>query len=148
MRIALYLRLSVPDGDLGRDNKDESNSIENQRELLMSYLTRRGDLYSPGADEVTEFVDDGYSGTNFERPSFKRMIWDAKRGKIDIILIKDFSRLGRDYIAVGDYMEQVFPLLGVRLISVNNGYDSKNGPASSLEVELTNLVNTLYSRDL
>lgn len=76
------------------------------------------------------------------------MIEDAKRKKIQAILVKDFSRLGRNYITVGDYIEQIFPLLGIRLISVNDGYDSKADPAGSLESSFTNLVNTLYSRDI
>ena len=84
----LYLRLSIADGDLGKDNKDESNSIDNQRTLLVNFVQDRDDL----SDEYIEYVDDGYSGTNFERPAFKRMIEDAKTGKIfhdlaEIILV-------------------------------------------------------------
>ena len=78
----LYLRLSIADGDLGKDNKDESNSIDNQRTLLVNFVQDRDDL----SDEYIEYVDDGYSGTNFERPAFKRMIEDAKTGKIDTII--------------------------------------------------------------
>ena len=96
LKNALYLRLSLADGDLGKNNKDESNSIENQRTLLVNFLQDRDDL----ADEYIEYVDDGYTGTNFERPEFKRMIEDAKSGKIDTIIVKDFSRFGRDYIGV------------------------------------------------
>ena len=96
LKNALYLRLSLADGDLGKNNKDESNSIENQRTLLVNFLQDRDDL----ADEYIEYVDDGYTGTNFERPEFKRMIEDAKAGKIDTIIVKDFSRFGRDYIGV------------------------------------------------
>lgn len=147
MNIAFYLRLSIADGDLEKGIKDESNSIENQRRLLWTYLQDSG-MYSPETDTVTEYVDDGYSGTNFNRPSFNKLIEDVKRGKIHTILIKDFSRLGRDYITVGDYIEQIFPLLGIRLISVNNGYDSVDTPTVSLDMEVTNLVNTLYSRDI
>ena len=148
MNFALYLRLSVSDGDLGGARKDESNSIENQRRLLRVYLKEHQELFDPFEDTITEYADDGYSGTNFDRPSFKRMIEDAKRKKIQAILVKDFSRLGRNYITVGDYIEQIFPLLGIRLISVNDGYDSKTDPAGSLDSVLTNLVNTLYSRDI
>ena len=79
----LYLRLSIADGDLGKDNKDESNSIDNQRTLLVNFVQDRDDL----SDEYIEYVDDGYSGTNFERPAFKRMIEDAKTGKIDTIIL-------------------------------------------------------------
>ena len=111
LKNALYLRLSLADGDLGKNNKDESNSIENQRTLLVNFLQDRDDL----ADEYIEYVDDGYTGTNFERPEFKRMIEDAKAGKIDTIIVKDFSRFGRDYLEVGFYIEYIFPLLQIRL---------------------------------
>ena len=89
LKNALYLRLSLADGDLGKNNKDESNSIENQRTLLVNFLQDRDDL----SDEYIEYVDDGYTGTNFERPEFKRMIEDAKSGKIDTIIVKDFPDL-------------------------------------------------------
>ena len=118
--LAFYLRLSMADGDLGKDNKDESNSIENQRLLLQSYVEASDEFEG----EATEYIDDGYTGTNFRRPAFQRMIEDAKKGKIHTILVKDLSRLGRDYIGVGDYLEQIFPVLGIRFIAVNTNYDS------------------------
>lgn len=83
--IALYLRLSMADGDLGKDNKDESNSIENQRLLLKSYVADHPEL----SGELREYMDDGYTGTNFERPGFKQMIEDARHGNIQVILVKD-----------------------------------------------------------
>ena len=137
----LYLRLSIADGDLGKDNKDESNSIDNQRTLLVNFVQDRDDL----SDEYIEYVDDGYSGTNFERPAFKRMIEDAKTGKIDTIIVKDFSRFGRDYIGVGDYLEQVLPILGIRFISLNNNYDSNDylGKTMGIDMAIHNLVNNL-----
>lgn len=146
MELAFYLRLSQADGDLGENNKDESNSIENQRMLLQDYVASQEDL----PNEALEYVDDGYSGTNFDRPGFAQLIEDAKQGRFHVILVKDFSRLGRDYIKVGDYLEQIFPLLGIRFIAVNSNYDSKNftGKTMGLEMSITNLVNTLYSRDL
>ena len=142
MIIAFYLRLSIADGDLDKDNKDESNSIENQRILLQSYL-----LTMELSDaEVVEYIDDGYSGLNFNRPAFGRMIEDAKNGKVDMILVKDLSRLGRDYIGVGDYLEQIFPVLGIRFVAVNSHYDSNNyiGRTMGLEMSMGNLINTLY----
>lgn len=146
MKIAFYLRLSIADGDLGKNEKDESNSIENQRLLLQSYLT----MMEMPEDNIAEYVDDGYSGLNFNRPSFQRMIEDAKQGKIDTILVKDLSRLGRDYIGVGDYLEQIFPVLGVRFIAVNSNYDSNKyiGKTMGLEMSIGNLINTLYCKDL
>lgn len=144
--IALYLRLSMADGDLGKDGKDESNSIENQRAILQDFIERRDDV----SGEVIEYVDDGYSGTNFDRPAFKSMVNDMKKGQIDTMLTKDLSRLGRNYIEVGDYMEQIFPLLGVRYIAVNSNYDSNDyiGNTIGLEMSVMNLVNSLYSKDL
>lgn len=146
MANGLYLRLSIADGDLGKENKDESNSIDNQRLLLVNFITDREDM----SDEYIEYVDDGYSGTNFDRPAFKKMIEDAKAGKIDTVIVKDFSRFGRDYIGVGDYLEQVFPLLGIRFISLNNNYDSKEyiGKTMGLDMAINNLVNNLYSKDI
>ena len=146
MKIAFYLRLSIADGDLGKNEKDESNSIENQRLLLQSYLT----MMEMPEDNIAEYVDDGYSGLNFNRPSFQRMIEDAKQGKIDTILVKDLARLGRDYIGVGDYLEQIFPVLGVRFIAVNSNYDSNKyiGKTMGLEMSIGNLINTLYCKDL
>ena len=144
--IAFYLRLSMSDGDLGKDNKDESNSIENQRLLLQSYLDANDDM----PNEAVEYVDDGYTGTNFKRPAFQRMIEDAKKGKIHTIIVKDLSRLGRDYIGVGDYLDQIFPVLGIRFIALNSNYDSNKyiGKTMGLDVAVSNLVNTLYSRDI
>ena len=142
----LYLRLSLSDGDLGKDNKDESNSIENQRILLKEFVESQEDL----CQECVEYVDDGYSGTNFERPAFKQMIEDAKTGKIKTVIVKDFSRFGRDYIGVGDYLEQVFPILGIRFIALNNNYDSNDyvGKTMGLDMAVSNLVNNLYSKDI
>ena len=114
--IAIYLRVSLADGDLGINEKDESNSIENQRLLILEYLKANNSI----AGNVLEYVDDGYTGTNFDRPGFIRMIEDAKKGVIKVIVVKDLSRLGRDYIAVGDYIEQIFPMLGIRFIAINN----------------------------
>jgi DNA invertase Pin-like site-specific DNA recombinase len=146
MTIAYYLRLSMADGDLGKDHKDESNSIENQRLLLEKFVASRDDL----SGDVKEYIDDGYTGTNFNRPAFTQMIEDAKTGKIQMILVKDLSRLGRDYIGVGDYMEQIFPVLGIRFIAVNSFYDSADyeGKTMGLEMSISNLVNSLYSKDL
>lgn len=164
-QVAFYLRLSLADGDLG-DGKDESNSIENQRALLRDYLLRQIKREGEPLDDripieensllcdylasVTEYVDDGYTGLNFNRPGFKRMIEDAAKRRINTILVKDTSRLGRDYIEVGDYMEQIFPRLGIRLIAVNMGYDSEShrGSLMGLEAGMTNLIYSEYSRDL
>lgn len=144
-KIAIYLRLSLADGDLKKGSKDESNSIENQRMLLHDYIGKQEDLFG----EIVEYVDDGYTGTNFNRPAFQKMIVDLKQGDIKVIMVKDLSRLGRDYIGVGDYIEQIFPLMGVRFIAVSNSFDSMklNNGTPGIEVAVSNLVNNMYSRD-
>lgn len=144
--IALYMRLSIADEDTVSGHKDESNSIENQRAILMDYIKRTG--WSD--EEIYEYIDDGFSGTNFERPGFKKMIHDMKHGKIRVLLTKDLSRLGRNYVEVGDYMEQIFPMLGIRYIAVNSHYDSDRfiGKTSGIDMGLMNLVNSFYSKDL
>ena len=143
MANGLYLRLSIADGDLGKENKDESNSIDNQRSLLVNFITDREDM----SDEYIEYVDDGYSGTNFDRPAFKKMIEDAKAGKIDTVIVKDFSRFGRDYLEVGNYLEFVFPAMGMRFISVNDNYDSDRnfGVTGGMDVAYKNLICLLYT---
>jgi len=135
-----YLRLSSEDGD-----KAESNSITNQRELIGLYLKSRPDLM-----QVEEYVDDGYSGTNFDRPAFKRMMDDVQRGKINCIIVKDLSRLGRNYIEMGRMLERVFPSLGVRFIAINDNYDNINSESDSdgIIVPFKNLLNDAYCRDI
>lgn len=144
--IAFYLRLSIADGDIDKNNKEESNSIENQRLLLQTYMDAQNELKG----EICEYVDDGYSGMNFDRPEFQRMLSDIKKGKVHIILLKDLSRLGRNYIEVGDYLEQIFPVLGVRVIAVNSRYDSNDyiGQSVGFDITISNLVNHFYSRDI
>ncbi len=163
-QIAFYFRLSMADGDFGRGEKDESNSIENQRLLLREYVGRiimnsmdeeydeayMENIINTYLEAIPEYIDDGYSGTNFDRPAFKRMIEDAKKKQIHTIIVKDTSRLGRDYIEVGDYMEQIFPLLGIRFIAVNSNYDGNNyrNTTQGFETSIMNLVNAEYSKDL
>ena len=127
--IAVYLRLSMADGDLGVDGKDESNSIDNQRSIINDYINRKGDLDG----EVIEYIDDGFSGTNFNRPAFTKLLEDMKAGKVNVVITKDLSRLGRNYIEVGDYMEQIFPTLGVR-------YMRRSGKAAFLLPVVLRLV--------
>lgn len=145
--IASYKRISLSDGDLGIDGKDESNSIENQKSLIDEYIAARQEFEGV---PVLEFVDDGYSGTNFDRPGFQGMMESVRRGEVDTIIVKDLSRFGRNYIGVGEYLEQIFPVLGVRFIAINNYYDSSKhiGTTMGLDVAVSNLVNTMYSRDV
>ncbi len=139
-KVAAYLRLSRDDGD-----KQESDSIRNQRELIKEYLSKHKNL-----QYVDEYIDDGYSGTSFERPSFQRLMEDVKERKINCIIVKDLSRLGRNYIETGRYIEQVFPLLGVRFISILDHYDSaeKDSASDWLVVPFKNLINDAYARDI
>lgn len=136
--IAKYLRLSLEDGDLD-DIKDESNSISNQRKLLDFKIAQFPEFQEA---KVLEFVDDGFSGTSFERPGVQKLLRLAKEGKINCIVIKDFSRWGRDYITVSDYLEQIFPFLQIRVISVDDNYDSNDveSTAGNIEVGITNLM--------
>lgn len=148
MVIAKYIRLSLADQDLmKKENKTESESIVHQRNLIQKYINSHADLKGC---EVREFFDDGYSGTNFKRPSFERLLENIKKGEIHCVIVKDFSRFGRDYIELGDYLERIFPFLGVRFISVNDGYDSKDykGTTGGLDVVLKNIVYDFYSKDL
>ncbi len=141
--IAMYLRLSGADKDIG---KNESNSIANQRQLILDYIQSDKTL---SACEVREFVDDGVSGARFDRAAFQEMIEQAQNGEIQIIITKDYSRLGRDYLEVGKYMECLFPLLRVRYIALNEYYDSDNyaGKTGGMEVGIKNIINMMYSRD-
>ena len=119
--IALYLRLSLEDIDTRQKTTDESNSITNQRSVLINYVRNHPDLKDM---KTIEFVDDGYTGTNFDRPNFKRMMDMVRRGEIACIIVNDLSRFARNYIDSGEYLEHIFPLLGVRFIAINDNYDS------------------------
>ncbi|MCG1025396.1 recombinase family protein [Dehalobacter sp.] len=146
--VAMYIRLSNEDADISKnDAKIESNSVSNQRDLLMDFISRHPDLAD---SNILEFCDDGYSGTNFERPAVQQLLTKVRQGEINCIVVKDFSRFGRNYLELGDYLEQVFPFLGVRFISVNDGYDSAkdNGITAGLDIGLKNLIYDLYSKDL
>lgn len=146
MKTAMYLRISSEDEDLRTGEKDESESISNQRSLLREYVSGHAEL---AGSEILEFCDDGWSGTNFERPAVKELLEQVRRGQINCILVKDLSRFGRDYLTVGDYISRVFPFLGVRFISVNDGFDSSNPlDIDSLDTSFRTLIYDLYSRDL
>ena len=136
----LYLRLSRDDGD-----KEESNSITGQRELLRDYIRNRPEFH-----EYAVRIDDGFTGSNFERPDFKKMMEDVKEGRTDCIIVKDLSRFGRNYLDAGEYIEKIFPFLGVRFIAVNDNYDSLAGKNASddLIIPFKNLINEAYCRDI
>ena len=135
----MYLRLSREDGD-----STESNSISNQRQIIKSYA-RDNDFKI-----VAEYVDDGFSGSNFDRPKFKKMIQDLEDKKFKTIIVKDLSRFGRDYIESGKYLQKIFPEKGIRFISVNDNYDSENADVSDthLILPIRNFINDSYCRDI
>lgn len=145
-RVAYYIRLSLADEDVGR-GKDESNSIGNQRELINHFLDRHPQLKDAPR---TEFLDDGYTGTNTNRPGFQALMKELRTGAVNVLVTKDFSRCHRDYTQMGNYLECVFPFLGVRYISINDGYDSDNykGTTSGMDVVLRNIIYESYSKDL
>lgn len=143
---AKYIRLSSEDADLKQSGKLESNSIANQRNLLNAFISRTPDL---AESHVVEFCDDGWSGKNFDRPAFQELMAQVRQGKIQCIVVKDLSRLGRDYLAVGNYLSYVFPFLGIRFIAVNDGFDSiRPADIDSLETSFKTILYDLYSRDL
>ncbi len=138
--IAAYLRLSKEE----YSNEKESNSITNQRQIIDNYLEEHKEYKL-----VDYYVDDGYTGTNFDRPEFQRMLEDIKNKKIDVIIIKDLSRLGRNYIETGNFVEVVFPAMGVSVISVDENceMDSLDYYGSDY-VPLKNLFNDMYAKDI
>ena len=144
-KAGLYCRLSVDDASNSAKAKnfipaDESTSIENQRELLSKFVMLNGWV------ETKTYVDDGYSGGNFQRPGFLEMLEDARKGVIDLILVKDLSRLGRDYVEVGRYVDAVFPSLGCRFVSVLDCLDSEGDSTDMLHFR--SLMNDYHLRDL
>lgn len=146
--LAFYIRLSSEDKDI-RTNalKNESNSVFNQRLLLHDYYNAHEDLLEY---RVIEFCDDGITGTHFERPKFDELIEMARNQEIHCIMVKDLSRFGRNFLEMGNYLELILPLYGVRFISVNDAFDSDDylGVTGGLELALRNLINNMYSRDL
>ena len=145
--IAKYLRISDEDTDLDGLAKQESNSIIGQRALLDNFISQIPEF---AGCEVIEALDDGYTGTNFLRPGAQRLIELAQQGKVQCIVVKDLSRWGRNYIEVGDFLDQKFPLWGVRFISVGDNYDSEkvNHSTSGIDIGFRNLIYDMYSQDL
>ena len=135
---ALYCRLSRDDG-----TDKESNSIANQKKMLQSYARTHGLI------NTKVYADDGFTGTNFNRPDFQRMIDDIEMGYISTVIVKDMSRLGREYLQVGYYTEQYFPEHNIRFIAVNDGVDTTTGVDESTELApFRNVMNEFYARDI
>lgn len=136
-KAGLYVRLSREDGD-----KTESDSIANQKEFIERYVKN---IENISIEEI--YVDDGYTGTNFDRPDFKRMMEDIEAKKIDCVIVKDLSRFGRDYIDVGRYLEREFPKRHIRFIAINDGIDNLN-QRYDISMPIKNIVNAQYAEDI
>lgn len=135
----IYARLSRDDGD-----KLESDSIINQKALIRDFLSKHPEIHA-----VSEKTDDGYSGVNFDRPAFQEMMDEIRSRKINCVVVKDLSRFGRNYIEAGNYIERVFPFLGVRFIAINDNYDSLDrNQSDSLIIPFKNLINDAYCKDI
>ena len=141
---AMYLRLSRDDEDMD-SGKWESNSIRSQREMICSYIRKQENM-----EIYDSYVDDGYSGTNFDRPGFQRMMQDICAGKVNCVIVKDLSRLGRDYIEAGRLIQKTFPAFFVRFIALADHFDSLTADDNekSLVIPVKNFVNDSYSRDI
>lgn len=141
--LAAYMRLSMED----EGDKDESNSIVSQRMQIREYISRDPEL---SGYEIKEFCDDGYSGTNMNRPSMQKLLAEIKGNRIRCIVVKDMSRFSRDYIEMGTYLDQIFPFMGIRFIALNDHYDSREhyGSTIGLDTAFQTLLYDLYSKDI
>lgn len=137
-RAIKYIRLSYTD-----DKTVESNSVSNQRKLIDDFIAKHDDI-----EVVAEKVDDGYSGVLYDRPAFTEMMELIKQGKANCVIVKDLSRLGREYIETGRYLRRVFPAYGVRFIAINDNFDTLNEKADELSVSIKNIMNEEYSHDI
>lgn len=137
-KVGLYIRLSREDGD-----KEESSSVTNQREILKRFINENENFFI-----VKEYVDDGWSGTNFNRPSFKEMIKDIEKGIIDTVITKDLSRLGRDYIDTGYYLQRYFPEHSVRYIAILDNIDTIEDAGMSDIAPFKSIINDMYVKDI
>ena len=137
-KVGLYIRLSKEDID---KNNDVSLSVSNQIMTLENYVKENNyELYN-------KYIDDGYTGTNFNRPGFKRMIEDIEQGKINMVVTKDLSRLGRDYIETGEYIEKYFPMKKVRYVALLDGIDTMLDSSNNDIAPFKAVINDMYSRD-
>ena len=139
-KAAAYLRLSREDGD-----KMESDSIRTQRDMIQNYVREHS-----GIEIVDTYIDDGYSGTTYDRPAFQRMMQDVEDRKVNCIIVKDLSRFGRNYIETGRYLEKIFPVIGVRFIAINDHYDTNDEhyDTDKIIIPFKNLINDAYCRDI
>lgn len=146
-KTAIYLRISAEDVDIEDKQKAESISISSQRKQLLEYVQRDCTL---SVSDILEFCDDGFSGTNMERPGMQRLLKEVRKNRIGCILVKDMSRFSRDYIEMGTYLNQIFPFMGVDFISLNDGYDSREHGRNVIAIDTAfqTLLYDLYSKDI
>lgn len=141
---AIYVRLSKEDALSSQGKKAESNSISNQKQLILDFVRDKADI-----NIVSIREDDGYTGTDYERPDFQRMMDDIKAGIVNCVIVKDLSRFGREYINAGKYIDRLFPYYGVRLIAINDGIDTITRSSSDdFSIMIKNLMNDNYCRDI
>lgn len=139
-KIAKYLRLSKEDGD-----KEESDSIASQRTIINNFVKN----YISDCKIIGEFIDDGYTGLNFNRPNFKKMIELIEKEEVNCVVVKDLSRFGRDYIGVGEYLEKYFPYRDIRFIAINDNYDTLSATSNDeFIMPIKNIFNAHYSKDI
>ena len=145
--LAVYLRTSLEDYEKAHRLIDQSCSILNQRKVIRDYIAEHADMQ---ALRPIEYIDDGFTGTNTDRPRFRDMVCDVEAGLVGCVIVKDLSRFGRSYLDVGDYLERVFPACGVRLVAVTDHYDSAKlvGTTGGLDVAFRNFIYESYSKDL
>ena len=136
--VAIYVRLSIED----KYYKNGTDSLATQEEMALEYLKDKADMKL-----YKVYSDNGETGSNFERQGFQDMMYDVYNGKVNCIIVKDLSRFGREYIEMGDYLEKIFPLIGVRFIAINDHYDN-NVTSFDISVPIKNIINTLYAKDL
>ena len=139
-RVGIYIRLSREDEE--KESYEESESVQNQRTLLMQYLKQNK------LNFVSEYVDDGVSGTSFDRPAFNQMIADIEAGKINMVVTKDLSRLGRDYIMSGYYTERYFPEHFVRFIAILDNIDTAFDSSNNDIAPFKSILNEMYAKDI
>ena len=137
-KVAVYIRLSIEEK---RDRKD-SDSLEHQKNIIYEYIKEHSDMKI-----YAVYCDNGETGTNFDRPEFQRMMYDIYNGNVNCVIVKDLSRFGREYIEAGEYLERIFPLIGVRFIAINDHYDNKV-QTNDIVLPIKNIINTLYAKDM
>lgn len=143
-KAAVYVRLSKEDMENVRVGKVESDSISNQKQLILDFVKEKTDITVVSIRE-----DDGYTGTDYERPAFRQMMDDIRTGKIDCVIVKDLSRFGREYINAGKYIDRLFPYYGVRLIAINDNVDTvTRNSYDDFNITVKNLMNDNYCRDI